>query len=109
MAAFTSQVILYKNSMLIELIGLTNSKTGAVITTGTVTVTLKDKNGLNVTGETWPLNMSHVADGTYDGVFSSTLGVILEELYTAEISADGGGGLKGFWKLSLLVKERKFI
>ena len=107
-AALTQQILLYRNSQLIELIGLVNSKTGLPVTTAIVSVTLKDKNGVNVPGETWPLNMPHVADGTYDAVFSSTLGVILKEVYTAEVSADGGGGLIGFWKLPLVVRERKF-
>ncbi len=108
MAAFTAQVILFKNSMLLELQDLTNSKTQAVITSATVTVTLKDSTGAEVAGETWPLAMGHVSGGTYDATLLDTLVLVNGDQYTAEITAVDAG-LTGFWALPLTVKDRKFI
>ena len=107
MAALTPQVIYYQNSMLLELVALTNSKTQVVITTATVSVTLKDDQGVNVVGETWPLTMTHVSEGTYDVVLLDTLTLTKGKIYTAEVSAVDGG-LKGFWRLPLSVKDRRF-
>ncbi len=75
----------------------------------TVTVTLKDRAGANVAGETWPLNMGYVTGS--NGVYRATLafGLTLQDgkPFTAEIVADGGLGLVGAWSFPLKAKVRK--
>ncbi len=110
--AFTSQIILYQNSMLLKLNGLRDSEAlpGVFLNAATVTVTLKDSAGAEVSGETWPLTLDYIAasDGNYSATLTDTLGVTLSGIYDAEITVDGGAGLKAFWVMPLVVKKRKF-
>lgn len=76
----------------------------------TVTVTLKDEaDGTEVSGETWPLSMSYVtgSNGIYRATLADTLSLSEGSSYLAEISANAGAGLQGFFTLTLKAKVRK--
>ncbi len=106
----TSQVLFKLNDMVLELQGLKDVVADAFINDATVTVTLVDKDGTQVVGETWPLTMTYVSasDGIYRATLKDTLTVTLGEIYIAQVSANGGAGLQGRWDLPIAVKERKF-
>lgn len=85
--------ILYKNcSNVIELADLTNDVTGVVDTTATVTVTLIDSGGNEVTGQTWPATMAHVAAGLYRATLEDDIDINDRQPYTAVIDITGTGG-----------------
>ncbi len=112
MAAFTDQVIFYQNDMLIEIDGLRDvlAAPATFLNAATVTVTLIDDEGNQVAGETWPLSMAYVAasNGIYRATLVDMLTVVKNAQYTAQVSANGGAGLQGYWELPLTVKLRKF-
>jgi hypothetical protein len=90
------------NTNVLDLIGLKNELSGASIDNATVTVTIKDDQGVNVAGATWPLTMSYVAAsaGDYRAFLSEDLGFIAKGKYIAAIDADGGTNLVGHWELN---------
>lgn len=79
------------------------------INNATITVTLKDRVGVAVAGETWPLAMNYLTGS--NGIYRATLafGLSLQDgkPFTAEIVADGGLGLRGGWSFPLKAKVRK--
>ena len=97
------------NDNLIEVLRLQDEGNDTYLNDAIVTVTLKNSAGQNIAGETWPLALSYVAgsSGDYRGTLKSTLTLpTAGQSVVAEVSADGGSGKKGFWKISVGVKER---
>lgn len=84
--------IYLNNDNLLSVENLKNAATDVYINDATVTATLKDKLGANVTGQSWPLTMTFVAssNGTYRGTLEDGLSLTEGESYTAEITADAG-------------------
>lgn len=101
--------IYYGNDHVLELADLTNEVTGAPINNATVTVSLVDSAGVAVTGDTFPKTMSYVtsSDGLYRTTLLDTLNLTRNARYVAKISANGGGGLQGYWEKDLICKVRK--
>jgi hypothetical protein len=95
----TIHVLNRGNDHVLELRGLKNEVTGAPLTSATVSVTLVDSTGAQVTGDTWPKTMSHVAGGTYRCTLVYGLALVLDGRYTAQITADAGPGLRALWDL----------
>ena len=95
------------NSNVIELRSLTNSVTGVVDTGATVTVTIKDAAGTNVTGQTWPAAMSHDTDGTYRATLDPGMSIDYKHTYTAIVTAVGSGGETGVWKCPVIAEIRR--
>lgn len=84
----------------VTLSGLKNEVTGAFINTAVVTVTLVDRGGAEVAGQSWPAALTYVAssDGVYRGTLSDSLDLTKFEAYTAQITADAGPGLQQYWE-----------
>lgn len=80
--------------------GLKDEVSGAFINIATVEVTLVDRDGTPVTGQSWPTSMPYVAgsDGVYRGTLSDSLDLTKFESYTAQITADAGPGLQQYWE-----------
>lgn len=100
---------LYKGSdMLLDLEGLTDEASGAVLNGATVSCTLKDTAGVNLVGETWPKAMAYVANtnGVYRAALSNTLVVTVGSRYSAEILAINDGQ-RAFWTVDVLCKTRR--
>ena len=76
----------------VEVQTLTDVVADTAITSALVTVTLKDSDGVNITGETWPLSMTHVAAGTYRTTLSDSLGLTVDTTVTGLFVADDGAG-----------------
>ena len=89
------------NDNIIELSSLRNVSTSpeTYINDATVTVTIYDANGDEVSGETWPLSLSYVSgsSGKYTATLADTLSLSVNKRYRIKLTADGGAGLKGEW------------
>lgn len=97
------------NDNLLTLVGLQNEATSAYLNSATVAVTLVDSDGTEVAGGTWPLTMSYVggSDGNYRATLPDTLtGLTNNDALTAQVSANGGAGLGGYWEIALTAKTR---
>ena len=95
-----------RNTNMVELDELRDNA-GVYLNAATVEVTIKDSDGVNVVGETWPVSMVYVAasNGTYRGFVSSSVTVLEEDVLKAIISATDSG-LTGEWNIDLRVVER---
>ncbi len=102
-----AEVIFFLNDNVIELSGLKDEITQAELNAATVTVTLEDNNGVEVTGETWPLTMVALGSGgIYRATLVDTLGVTLLEQYVAIVDVDSGG-IKAKWSIPAQVTLRE--
>jgi len=98
------------NDNILTLTGLMNESTQTYINDAAVTVTLVDKNDVQVSGETWPLTMGYIAasNGNYRSILTDTLSATLSngvELI-AQITANAGAGLNGFWEIKINTAKR---
>ena len=89
-----------ENDNVITLVGLKNKVSGAWINDATVTVTLLDEYGTEVSGQSWPATLSYVAasNGEYQATLEDVLNLSPDVEYIAKVTADGGVGLKGVWE-----------
>lgn len=94
------------NTMVIELGALTDEITDAAVTTATVTAQLEHPNGNTVTGETWPITLSHVSAGTYRGVASYAIAAELAQRYHVEIVATVSS-YRATWRVPVLCQNRE--
>lgn len=93
------------NTMLAVLDDLTDND-GNLVTTATVTITtIVDKNGDEVTGETYPISLAHIASGRYEGVVLDTLAVTQGKTYRATYKAVAGANI-GEWEETLNARIR---
>lgn len=101
-------MILYVgNSNVVELVGLKNSVTGDADEGATVNVTIQDEEGSNVTGQSWPLALSHTEGGTYIGTLDSTLAIEESKCYVAIVTATGSGNETGRWECIVSAATRR--
>lgn len=98
--------ILYGSDNRLSLVGLKNASTGVFINNATVTCTLINKSGNQLTGQSWPLSMGYVgaSNGDYAGVLSASLVLVAGDIILAQVTADAGAGLKRYWQVPLTVR-----
>lgn len=103
------QTLYLGSDMLFELAGLRDQATGDYLNAATVTVTLQDSAGVNVTGETWPLAMTYVtsSNGVYRATLKDTLSLTANARYVATVIADAGSGKRGQWELDVVARTRR--
>lgn len=101
-------IIYILNDNVIELTGLQNAVDETYQNSATVTVTIKDATGTNVTGETWPLALAYVAssNGDYRANLTEALGLTDGARYTATITADAGASGLATWTEELIARIR---
>lgn len=94
-----TEILLVGSSNTIEVRGLRDAISLSYQNAATVTITLKDAAGNNVSGETWPFTLSYVAssDGIYRGTLAAALGIVAGRTYYGHITATQGGSTR-FWK-----------
>ena len=104
MAAF---IVLVNNDNVVELNGLRNPVTGEFLNAATVDITITDPDGVEVTGETWPLTIPYVAasNGIYRVILDKVIDFIAGVRYTAVINA-AESGLDAKWTLTYLAQVR---
>jgi hypothetical protein len=95
-------VLFIGNDQSIELTGLQDAISEAYINDASVTATVKTKEGVAVTGQSWPLTLAYVAasDGNYRGNLEDGLELIEATMYVIEVTADCGGDVIGFWRFN---------
>ena len=107
MAVYYS-VYYYSNDNTLEVRNLQKAGTGSGVSDATVTATVvKEQTYAEVSGQTWPVTLSYVAASTlYRGTLKDDMITVPEEKMIAQITADGGTNLKGYWEFPLIVKTR---
>lgn len=100
------------NTNTLELNGLKSEVEGIFINDATVTVTIKDSAGVEVTGQGWPLLLDYVdgTDGNYRTALTHNLNLLNGKKYTAFIDADGSTSdleLYGHWEFIFTAQARK--
>lgn len=99
--------IYISNDNTIELHNVTNSVTGVADTGATVTVTLTDGSGTEVTGQTWPTTMAWDAtDSVYRASLNAEMSLRRGGTYIASISATGSAGELASWELQVKAQPR---
>lgn len=96
------QVILDSNNV-VEIRGLYNSVDQAYVNDATLSCTIKDAAGTEVSGEIWPKSMPYVAasNGLYRATLADTLGVNAGEWYHLEVVATTPTSQKRKWVVPL--------
>lgn len=71
-----------------------------------VTATLFDSTGSEISGETWPINLTYVigSNGTYRGVFRDSISIAEGDRVRATIIADAGVDKRSEWQCDFIVK-----
>ncbi len=101
-------VMFEDNDMLVEVDGLQDSSDDSYLNAATVTATLKDENGAEVSGQSMPITLGYVAasNGKYQGVLDAAVDLDEGDTGTIEISA-AEGTLEAFWELSYTCRRRQ--
>jgi hypothetical protein len=96
------------NTNVLELSGLKNAIEGTSIDDATVIVTVKDSDGVALTGATWPLTMDPVSGtpGLYRTILPHTLAAIARTWCYAHIDVDAGVNRKGHWEFPIEPQTR---
>lgn len=98
------------NTMLIELgadgAPLTDETSGDIITTADVNVTVVDRAGDELVGQTWPVAVPHVQNGFYQVAIPYAIGPGKGNPGTATITADIDGA-RGRWDIPVLGTARE--
>lgn len=104
-----TQILWIGNDNLVELQGFRAAADGAYLNGAAVTITLLDAAGEEVAGETWPKPMAYVtgSNGTYRATLASGLTLTEHANYTAVVSANGGSGKVGNWRLDVMARYRR--
>ena len=94
------------NDTVIELSDVKNTTTQVIDTGAAVAVTLEDMQGDEVTGQTWPLAMPHVAAGLYRATISASIGIEANAQYRAIVTATGTDNEVGLWEYGVIAQIR---
>jgi hypothetical protein len=114
-----SHIIHLLNHEMLLLENVINAMDGVAITTATTfEVTLEDDHGNAVTGETWPLTLTHLGgtakpggglwdDGTWAAVFNRTLNLVKGGYYYGIIDLAAAGDQDAHWEIELEAAIRR--
>lgn len=104
-----TQTVYIDNDNRIKLSGLKDAD-GVFQNSAVVTVTLQDSTGANITGETWPLSMPHIAgsSGDYHAVLQDALPLTNNQDITAVVDVNSAGLTAQFLVL-LTAKTRTIV
>ena len=100
--------IYLSNDNLLSVSSLRNSSSGSFMNNATVTATLKDTGGTNVSGQTFPVTLSYIADsdGNYQMTLDNALSMVEDTTYVATITATSSSGLYAEWEMTLTATKR---
>lgn len=79
------------NDNLIELDELKNDAADTFVNDAVVTCTMRDSDGVEISGESWPLSMAYVSgsDGKYRATLDDGLVVSVGDVVTVQVDAVG--------------------
>ncbi|RUU23687.1 hypothetical protein EOD10_04435 [Mesorhizobium sp. M7A.T.Ca.TU.009.01.3.2] len=103
-----SCIVYVANTNVIELTGLKSAIEDEFIDDATVTVTVKDSEGEEVSGQTWPTTMDFVvsSDGLYRGIIEDGVELTAGTTYVAHVDVDAGVDRVGHWEFIFVPKTR---
>lgn len=94
------------NDMFVRGEGL-NVKGTLLTVSATVEATL-ERDGVAVSGQSFPTALTHIVDGDFEGVFEDVLTVVVDEPnMICHITADDGADRHGDWKLPIEIQDRE--
>lgn len=104
----TVQLLFVGNTMNLKVTGL-RFEGGAYINDATVTATILNSSGAQISGETWPLAVPYVTstDGNYEVALSEDLVIVKDKNYTVEVLAVKDGN-EAKWRQTVTAVDRKF-
>lgn len=81
---------------------------GDYLNDATVSVTLTDKRGNEVSGGSWPLSVPYVAgsNGKYQVTLEDGLALVSDKVYIANITIDAGDDLIALYKMRICATNR---
>lgn len=96
------------NDTVLEVKGLKNEVTGDFLNAASVTATMVDAEGDQVAGDVWPKSLVYVtgSDGTYRATLPYTMNLVAGGRYVAQISVNGGAGLRASFSLPCVARGR---
>ncbi|MDG4903209.1 hypothetical protein P9279_22115 [Mesorhizobium sp. WSM4962] len=104
-------IVYVANTNIIELVGLKSEVEDEFIADADVTVTVKDADGEEVAGQTWPLTLASIdgtePEGNYRGILKDTLELTAGQTYYAHVDADAGSDRIGHWEFAFVPKVRR--
>lgn len=102
-------IVYVANTNVIELAGLKDAVEGEFVNDATVTVTVKDGDGEEVAGQTWPATMGFVtdSDGLYRGIIEDDVELTAGTTYYAHVEVDAGPDRIGHWEFAFVPKTRR--
>ncbi len=104
----TVQILFRNNDHLLTLTGLQDSSDLSFVNDATVTATVKDINGNDVTGIVWPLTLAYVAasNGNYEVVLDKAIVITPGIEYVTEITVVSGSR-DAFFEVPTLGSKRE--
>jgi hypothetical protein len=101
-------VFLHKSSMYLEVHNLRDNQSSTPISDAMVTAVIKDSNGADVGGETWPVTLTALprSPGFYRVVIPPSLAVVPGQKYVAQITVIKDD-LERYWEADVLVRIDK--
>jgi hypothetical protein len=97
--------IYLSNTNLLQLNGLKNESTDAVIAGAAVTVSIANKAGTPLAGMAWPQAMADVGSGNYELSIPPAVAWVVDTEYVATIDAVAVAGV-GHWELHFKSRRR---
>ena len=102
--------IYMQNSSIVVLEALTNAKDNSLISDATVTATVLDGQGNEVSGISWPITLYPVdgSAGKYIGDIGASIDLTEDADYKLQVSveAPGADGLQALWTINLTAVNR---
>lgn len=105
------QLIPVGNDVLLKITELTNQDDGSFVNDATITVTIKDKDGVDVTGVSWPQPMAYVggSNGEYKVTIDRVAGFVDGVGYVAYVDITTPGGNDAHFECDLGGETRKSL
>jgi hypothetical protein len=98
------------NTNIITLSRLRAAADNSYIENAVVTVTIKDADGEEVTGQDWPVTLEEINEsppkGNYRGVLSEELVLEPKTSYVAHVDVNAGQSRIGHWEIPFVARTR---
>lgn len=103
----TNELFVGGNDNYLQISGLKNGADGTYINDASITATLYDETGAQVTGMTWPAALSYIAasNGNYQLQLTDALSLQAGKYYKIQVDA-ASGGLNARWTINIKAQTR---
>lgn len=103
-----AHIIYEDNDNVIEVSELKDQVADTFLNNQIVEVTIKDLDGTELSGQTWPISLSYVSgsNGKYRATLPDTLAFDSDKEYVAEVDVQAGAGKSAKFILDLVIRDR---